>query len=84
LEISEKCGRITNRAARELKYGLCVNLDNGIPLAATNFLSKGTRVILESDSSVLSKKRYSMPRKDHPDLTNVDKETVTPNSGAST
>jgi 3-oxoacid CoA-transferase subunit B len=75
--------RIVTRAARELGYGMNVNLGIGLPTLLANHAAEGRDVMLQSENGLLGIGPYPLAGDEDPDLINAGKETVTAVAGAS-
>jgi 3-oxoacid CoA-transferase len=75
--------RIAQRCALELKAGMNVNLGIGIPTLIPKLLPQGMVVQFQSENGLLGMGPYPEDGKEHADLINAGKETVTMVPGAS-
>ena len=80
---AEKKTRITvaRRAAAEIGSNMYVNLGIGMPTTTANYVDPKLNVYFHSENGLLGIGEYPEPGKEHPDLINAGKETVTVKKG---
>jgi 3-oxoacid CoA-transferase subunit B len=69
--------QIAQRAARELRDGMYVNLGIGMPTLVANFVPAGTDIVLQSENGLLGIGPFPYEGEEDPDLINAGKQTIT-------
>ena len=74
---------IAKRIAKELRFGMYVNLGIGIPTLVANYIPEGMNVILQSENGLLGMGPSAPKEKEDADLINAGKQPITIIPGAS-
>ncbi len=69
--------QMAERASRELKEGMYVNLGIGIPTLVSNFIQKKEKIVLQSENGMLGLGPFPKRGLEDPDLINAGKQTIT-------
>lgn len=75
--------QIVERAVKEIKDGMNVNLGIGMPTLVANEIPREYNVLLQSENGLLGIGPYPRTGTEDPDLINAGKETITAVPGAS-
>ena len=75
--------QIAQRIAKELKYGMYVNLGIGIPTLVANYIPNDIEVVFQSENGLLGMGPFPFEGEEDADLINAGKQTITTLPGSS-